>query len=487
MIDKRDFEKIVERKIEFIATEALYRIWKDKEIYKQCTGRRELATNKTFVLTSEYFVSNEDIQRVEKLTLKEGPANVGKDFCKKGEKYGEDSIAYSLQIKNKNLSNLKTQELFEILKTFDEKTLRILAFTWPTHPIARVIETQLRQILSKKINEAAKIDEAVAILTFPVKENTPVVENRELMKIALEISKLEKKPQTFSNLSNELKGEIKQHVEKFGFLGARGAGSNPWKEEDLFKRALDLSNDKHLKEKIEKSALEVENNKKETQKIVSQLGFTDSGVELVEAAKEIVYFRTYRTEAMYRVYSNIDNLLSELGNRLGYSLNEMRTLSTGEILNLEKQKVNKNVIKERQQAFGLVYNNGDLTEVRGQKYRELLRNVSESLESVSELKGSIACKGKVVGTAKICLTARDLEKVKQGDVLVTIMTTPDFVPAMQRAAAFVTNEGGITCHAAIVAREMQKPCIIGTKIATKVFKDGDLVEVNANKGTIKKL
>jgi len=58
---------------------------------------------------------------------------------------------------------------------------------------------------------------------------------------------------------------------------------------------------------------------------------------------------------------------------------------------------------------------------------------------------------------------------------------------MQRAAAFVTDEGGITCHAAIVAREMKKPCVIGTKIATKIFKDGDIVEVDADKGIVRKI
>jgi pyruvate,water dikinase len=58
---------------------------------------------------------------------------------------------------------------------------------------------------------------------------------------------------------------------------------------------------------------------------------------------------------------------------------------------------------------------------------------------------------------------------------------------MEKAAAFVTDQGGITSHAAIVAREMKKPCIIGTKIATKVFKDGDIMEVDANKGIIRKI
>jgi len=58
---------------------------------------------------------------------------------------------------------------------------------------------------------------------------------------------------------------------------------------------------------------------------------------------------------------------------------------------------------------------------------------------------------------------------------------------MKKAAAFVTDEGGITCHAAIVARELKKPCIIGTKIATQALKDGDEVEVDADKGAVKLL
>ena len=65
------------------------------------------------------------------------------------------------------------------------------------------------------------------------------------------------------------------------------------------------------------------------------------------------------------------------------------------------------------------------------------------------------------------------------------MTRPEFVPAMRKAAAIVTDEGGVTCHAAIISRELGKPCIIGTKVATKALKDGQYVDVNANHGIVK--
>ena len=65
------------------------------------------------------------------------------------------------------------------------------------------------------------------------------------------------------------------------------------------------------------------------------------------------------------------------------------------------------------------------------------------------------------------------------------MTRQDFVPVMRKAAAIVTNEGGQTCHAAIIARELNKPCIVGTKNATDMFSDGDLIEVNG--GNVRRL
>ncbi len=65
------------------------------------------------------------------------------------------------------------------------------------------------------------------------------------------------------------------------------------------------------------------------------------------------------------------------------------------------------------------------------------------------------------------------------------MTTPDYVTAMNKAIGFITDEGGVTCHAAIIAREMKKPCIIGTKNATQILKDGDLVEVDTDNGIVK--
>jgi pyruvate,water dikinase len=108
-------------------------------------------------------------------------------------------------------------------------------------------------------------------------------------------------------------------------------------------------------------------------------------------------------------------------------------------------------------------------------------------EQMEEVRGVCAYPGKVRGKVKLLYDAREMNKIEPGDILVCEATNPDLVIAMGRAGAIVTNEGGITSHAAIVSREMKIPCVIGTKIATKIFKDGDLVEVDAETGIVKKL
>ena len=103
----------------------------------------------------------------------------------------------------------------------------------------------------------------------------------------------------------------------------------------------------------------------------------------------------------------------------------------------------------------------------------------------SEIKGNIAFKGIAKGVVRIVFDPLNVKEFNEGDILVTGMTRPEFLPLMKKAGAFVTDAGGLLSHAAIVARELKKPCILATEIATKILKDGDFVEVDADKGIVK--
>lgn len=100
------------------------------------------------------------------------------------------------------------------------------------------------------------------------------------------------------------------------------------------------------------------------------------------------------------------------------------------------------------------------------------------------LTGLGASPGVATGEVKIVSGSQDLDKIKEGDILVTVMTEPDMVPAMKRAGAIVTDEGGMTCHAAIVSRELGFPAVVGTKQGTKTLSEGMIITVDGGKGKV---
>ncbi len=111
--------------------------------------------------------------------------------------------------------------------------------------------------------------------------------------------------------------------------------------------------------------------------------------------------------------------------------------------------------------------------------------LAESSAKKSEYKGRVASKGKAIGIVKVITKPNEFKKFEKGDILVVVNTSPDFVPIMSMAAAIIGEEGGITAHISVVSRELKVPCVVGVNNITKILKDGDKVEVDAEKGIIK--
>lgn len=120
-------------------------------------------------------------------------------------------------------------------------------------------------------------------------------------------------------------------------------------------------------------------------------------------------------------------------------------------------------------------------------YGTMNRSSDQLYNKENVILGNTTSLGKVTGKVRILLKAEECGKLKKGEILVTFMTSPDFMPAIRKCSAIITNLGGVTSHAAIISRELGIPCIVGTKVATQVLKTGDKVEVDADKGIIRKL
>jgi phosphohistidine swiveling domain-containing protein len=187
-----------------------------------------------------------------------------------------------------------------------------------------------------------------------------------------------------------------------------------------------------------------------------------------------------------------DRILKEISIEIYSKEDSLEFLTYLEILDLLENQNNgkyQKIIEERKKSHLLVLyrQNDDFFVLSNKEAEDFMEKaiMKENLENIKEVKGQIAClgnvKGRVVKMFKV--ENKDLEN---GFILVTPMTTPDFVPLMKKVKAIITDEGGLTCHAAILSRELNIPCIIGTKIATQVFNDGDLVEVDANNGVVRK-
>lgn len=146
-------------------------------------------------------------------------------------------------------------------------------------------------------------------------------------------------------------------------------------------------------------------------------------------------------------------------------------------------------IKERRDSFGVFYSE-DMKIEFSDNIEGNIKTVDNCIDSRQEkfagtLSGDIGSRGKYSGKVTIVLDPKNIKSFPSGAVLVAPMTRPEYVQLMKKAGAIITDEGGITCHAAIVSRELGIPCIIGTKNATKVLKDGDMVEVDADKGVVR--
>lgn len=200
--------------------------------------------------------------------------------------------------------------------------------------------------------------------------------------------------------------------------------------------------------------------------------------------KKMKKFRAVIGDAEYVFFSYLRSSLRRLYPKLG---NLADYISWKE---LKLNRVPSKKVLERRKKRQIIFSSRLVTESQFRKLQTKFRfKLSEDpkVNNITELVGQSAYKGVVQGLVRKVLTINDVRTLKKNEILVSHMTVPDFIPAMKKASAFVTDEGGITCHAAIIAREMQKPCIIGTKIVTRVLKDGDLVEVDANKGIVKVL
>ena len=366
---------------------------------------------------------------------------------------------------------VKFKELYSNLTSY----LLIIVFA------ERLLESKTEELIKTKTGKIDKRYYEALVYTEKFNQNT-----KELIDILELSSKI--KDKNLSLKENIVLKKIQLHAEKYGWLGTRWKFEKEWNPKDI-----QLRIENYLKENPSLELKNVLSPREEANKItaefIEKFSLNNYEKDFIKIVKEFVYLRTFRTESMARANSLFKTILEKIGKKYGYTIEELSDLSVDEIISIiTENKDYKKLISDRKSNgyYMVLYNDTIVTFVGDEKKLVddiKIFNIPEIINR--DIIGQTAWKGKVKGKVKVIKDQSDIIKVQKGDILVAVMTFPNYIPAMEKAAAFVTNEGGILCHAAIVSREMKKPCIIGTKIATKVLKDGDEVEIDADKGIVR--
>lgn len=373
-----------------------------------------------------------------------------------------------LELKEKDLSKLSNEGLLQTYNDLAEVYTNKLnssplidGFALSTDT---TIASKIKTFLESKGLEA-KFVEYFAILTAPT--FLSFLQQEEIALLSLGDKSVEQHQQEWFWIRNNY---VKDHVV----------------EVEEFQTRLEAYKQIDKEKKIEEIKSLAINHKRDKESLIKELDLPEEIKTLLEITDDFNTWQDERKKGTFWATHYFSMLMEEFERRTKYNIDQLKYAFPPEMGDILDEKIDPADLDRRINYCMIIWILDHYDVTTDVEFIEKLDRIGTGeTTKTHELKGFTASRGKVTGKVKIIESVEEINKIEEGDVLVAVMTRPDYLPAMQKASAFVTDEGGITCHAAIVAREMKKPCIIGTKIATKTFKDGDMVEVDADKGIVK--
>lgn len=395
-----------------------------------------------------------------------------KFFAKMKKTYEKDFLdaqkKYSSYGK-KGFKNLSEKELFEAFKESVELMMLSVGIAHMIEPFSILGGHRLKDLLSQKIKDPKDLNEALNVLTTPKTKSFSNQYDDALHKIRAESDAVKK---TIL---------IRKTLKRFGWIKNSYAGPSRLTPNDINEEIKTLKKqDKNYFKKIET----------EKKRIHKKYGLDKETSQLAQRLIDATIWQDERKINILKSINSLNVVLEEIAKRYHADIKKLYYLLDDEILAKKfLEPCFDDEIKKRLD-YSLCFfdkeKKNQLTFYSGKKARKVYQKVVfEEQEFGDTINGFCASTGNAVGEASVCLTLNDIRNFKEGDVLVTSMTRPEFLPAMKKCVAIVADEGGITSHAAIVSRELGKPCVIGTKNATKIIKTGDLIEVKANHGAVR--
>ncbi len=341
------------------------------------------------------------------------------------------------------------------------------------------------------IGEAAKFGDYLLVLNRPVKRLQTQDQELAVLKLASRAAKEGIKER--GELQRVFGSEIERIREKYSWLSFDFCDTIAWNVDYYASLVAEktLLAPEAIAEEIESNERYEERAAAEFDEAARKLRLSESEKAVFEVVRDVGYYKWAREQVFQQATLRMKRVQDELGARTGMP----STLESKYLVSSEWSGALKNAgefvdkAKLRTKNCLMLVTRSGTTIVEGaaaeNDYSKMVFVEEDVNAVVKELRGMPACAGVARGRVSVVNVFSEARKMKQGDVLVSVATTPDLVPAMKRASAIVTSEGGVTCHAAIVSRELGIPCVVGVRNVHKILRDGDEVEVDATAGIIK--
>lgn len=466
------------------------------------------ATMRGLDCTGGYFL-RKDLRKIideALLMVFNNPAHVN-DVNHKADEINTKYFEYAEKVIKTNFSQLSDKKLAEIYeKLFDLQERahsHALITTWFIDSDGQDLTNKLIKIAEGYVNQSngkMKASEVFSTLTTSDRRSLMIEGDLELLELALLLSKDAKTLSLFKkkkenvlidDFSPEFRKLITKHYEKwkwfpFGYIGPCYEISHYLKE--LNNHLADYKSISIKIKKIQQQPSKIRNKKKE---IRSKLKIKSKDQVIFEIGADIVFLKGYRKDCSFHGLFATSLLFKEICRRKLIAMNQIYVMTHLEIIEMLRNDKSPGLAELNTRLRGDVVMLPGSKVLSGRKATEFIKKIEPDIEkeevdlNQKEFNGVCACYGKARGRVKIINVAEEMGKMEEGDIMVSHTTFPSLVPAMKKAAAIVTEDGGITCHAAIVSRELGTPCVTGIKLITKVVKDGDMVEVDADKGIVK--
>jgi phosphohistidine swiveling domain-containing protein len=343
--------------------------------------------------------------------------------------------------------------------------------------------------LARRLEESAPAD-AVAQMALPLYMTLPLEEEIAFWNL---VSVLQengvRSVSSLSGLSADDRNRVQTHYDMYCWLNAY-ENDSVWRMDDLLARIQDAVGQDALK-KVRDLTVRHDANERIVHDASIQNGISSRQLEQFRMAmhyrilgESLVGLANHKSRPLFNAIAKV--LLLPRNQIKWFCDEELLSCLNGEISSESLQER----LAERRKHYVIALGQKSVHAFQGKNAQAFLDSLDiekPEIVDVTEVKGVSAYPGKVTGTARVVRHVGEIDKVQKDDILITLNTTPSFILAMKRSAAIVTDEGGITCHAAIVSRELGIPCIIGTKAGTRLIPDGAKIKVDATNGTVRLL